>query len=182
MKPKTFLLGTLTGIISTIVILAIVFAVLLTRPVPVASAPAAAAQAEVVLSVDEVYLSNLATGLAQSEDSVIHAIAVDFRPGALVDIAVEGQLQILGIQIAPKAILGGAIEMSDGRLTFLLQKITVVGISIPRGAFIGPLQTAVTAMEEALNQSVRDALDESRLEAVSLTTDEACVTMGFRGK
>jgi hypothetical protein len=57
MKARYFVLGALVGVVGTIVAVAVIMALTITRPLPEVATPPSASSSDVVVSIGESYLS-----------------------------------------------------------------------------------------------------------------------------
>jgi hypothetical protein len=182
MRGKRFVLGILTGVALTLLVGAILAAIVLTRPVPDVSVPPSQMTGDIVISLSEGYLDDLATSLARRQEPSIQRVVVDVRPDGRLDITLLAQVNIvgirLGVQIKPVAVL----QAEDGRLRFAVQRISLVGPGISMDMLPGSMREAVSAMESMVNGDANGILTEAGLVPVSVVTGETTLTIGLRAE
>ena len=180
MKARYFVLGALVGVVGTIVAVAVIMALTITRPLPPVTTPPSASSSDVVVSVDESYLSTAATDLARSEEPAIRRVVADVRPGGRVDMTVVARVTILGVETDVNVTLISWVQVKDGRFQFSLEKIGLGGIGIPLEMLPGSLRAAIQAMEVDANETANSMLAESGLLPASVTTDDSGITVALR--
>jgi hypothetical protein len=182
MKAVYFVTGAVIGAITMFVIVGLIILVAVTRPVPPAPKPAVVTTQDMVLSFNEAYLTRQATASVQSQESVIRAVTVDVKPQSELDILLEGQFEVIGFEIKPKATLTGHLQVNSGSVQFQLQKIDIAGIEISRSILPRPLLDSIQAVETSLSDGVRDTLNQGGLVAVGVNTDESSIMIACRAQ
>lgn len=182
MRGKGFVVGIFTGVALTLLVGTLLAAIVLTRPVPDVSVPPSQLTGDVVISVSEAYLSDVATSLARRQEPGIQRIVVDVRPEGRLDLTLLAQVNIvgirLGVQIKPVALL----QEEDGRLRFSVQRISLVGPGISMDMLPGSMQEAVSSMESMVNGDANDMLLQAGLVPVSVVTGDTTLTIGLRAE
>jgi len=182
MKAKYFVFGVVAGIVATLVTLAIILTVVGTNPVPEGTPPPSAPAGDIVVSVSEGYMNALVTDIARSVAPVVQHVTVDIRPNGRMDMNIKARVIILGAETDVQVKLLGLIELDDGRLSFSMQRVSFAGIRIPWDLVPWSLRSAIEAMQASQNERMTKVLEISGFVPVSVTTDEATVSVALRAR
>ncbi len=182
MRGKPFVLGIFTGVALTLLVGAILAAIVLTRPVPDVSVPPSQLTGDVVISVSEAYLSDVATSLARRREPGIQRVVVDVRPEGRLDITLSAQVRIVGIRVGVQIKPVAVLQAEGGRLRFSVERISLLGPGISLDMLPGSLQGAVSSMESMVNGDVNDMLLKAGLVPVSVVTGDTTLTLGLRAE
>jgi len=182
MKAKYFVFGVVVGIVATLVALAVILTVVGTNPVSEGTTPPSAPAGDIVVSVSESYMNTLVTDIARSVAPVVQHVTVDIRPNGRMDMNIEARVIILGAETDVQVKLLGLIELDDGRLSFSVQRVNFAGIRIPWDLLPWSLRSAIEAMQASQNERMTKVLEISGFVPVSVTTDEATVSVALRAR
>jgi hypothetical protein len=182
MKLKYFVWGVLAGVVASAVVLAVAFAVLVTRPVPKLPQPASRLTGDLTVSVQESYLGPIATKLAREQEPMIQTVVVDVQPGARVDMILGLQVKILGQALDLQTRLSNAVQVDGARLRFDLQQIRFVGLDIPLDLLPQSLRTTLETTVADVNDQANRMLTENGLVPLSVTTDDSSITVSLRAQ
>jgi hypothetical protein len=180
MAAKQFLLGVLSGIVLTLVGVAIVVAFVATRPLPEVEPPPPMTSGDVVVSVTEDYLSTLATAMARSEEESIQHVSVDVRPQGQLDMLVTAQVSVLNTSVGLTIKLQGSVAVKEQRLRMSLLNVSFVGLAIPLEMLPASLRSTIESMEADWNWTMNNALLEYGFVPVHIQTDESSIAVGMR--
>ncbi len=178
MRARQFLFGVFTGVVLTLLGGAIVLAMFATRPVTRPEQPAEpGANGDLVVTVEEGYLSALATRWARSEEESIQGIVVDVLPGGRVDTILSVRMRILNMNVGLQMKLASSVAVDEGRLRFSLLNLSFVGMRVPLELLPASLRTRIESMETEMNQRMNSSLLEYGLVPVAVTTDQSSITV-----
>jgi hypothetical protein len=181
-RAGNFILGIVAGGLAILCVVSLILAFLVTRPIAQPPREAPPAAGDIVVSLDEAYLTQMATESIQSEEAPINRIAVDVLPGGKLDVILEASVKVVGLELTPAVKTTGFLEVSGGQLRFTLQRIQVGGIGVPLSSLPGRLREPVQALETDFSQQINDSLSQSGLVPVSVTSDGASITVTFKGQ
>ncbi|HNR97328.1 MAG TPA: hypothetical protein PKJ21_07895 [Anaerolineae bacterium] len=181
-KIVTFVLGIVSGAAVTLLTLVVVLAIILSRPVAATPVRAEASTSDVVVAIDEKYLSRVATEAMHQQQEAVQSVAVDVLPQAQLSIVITTRFEVIGIELHPSLKLVGFVQVADNLVGFSLQKIELAGISIPRSSLPGPLLGTVQALEVTLSKSINQALADTRLAPTTVSSTESTLDMFLQFK
>ncbi len=182
MRVKQFLLGVLTGVVITLLGVAIVLAFVATRPLPGPVQSPPAVTSDMVVSVTESYLGRMATELARSEEESIQSVAVDVQPEGRIDMVVMARIHILNRPVDLKIELISSVRVAENRLRLSLLGMRFVGLSIPLELLPGTLRSTLEGMGADLNRQANNMLLEYGFGPVSVATDQSSIAVSLRAQ
>jgi hypothetical protein len=180
MSTRGFVLGAVTGVIATALVVALIGMLLAVRPLPDVVEPSPGGAGDVVVSVREGYLSTLATEMALAEEEHIQQVLVDVRPAGRVDMTVRARVVILGLEMDVNVSMVSSLAVVEDELAFTVHRIGVAGLNIPLDLLPQSLRAALQRMEAMANQEANALLGENDLLPVSVASDESTITITVR--
>jgi hypothetical protein len=178
MRARQFLSGVFTGVVLTLFCAAIALAILATRPLPRPTQPTEpSASGDLLVSVEEGYLSALATDWARSEEESIQAIVVDVLPGGRVDTILTVRMRMMNVNVGLQMKLASSVEVDEGWVRFSLLDLSFVGMRVPLELLPVSLRTRIENMETEMNQRMNSSLIEYGLVPLAVSTDQTSITV-----
>lgn len=182
MRLKYFLLGLLGGVIVSAVVSVAAVVLLVSRPVPELPKAASASSGDITVSVQEGYLSRIATELAREQEPMIQQVVVDVQPGARVDMTLGVQVTVLGKTLDLQVRLINAVRVADGHLGFDVQKIEFAGLNLPLDLLPQSLRATLETTVADVNDQANRMLEETGLVPLDVTTDGSNITISLRAQ
>ena len=182
MRARYFLFGCGGG-----VMLAVLAAVALVASLakPGASVPPpspGSAAGDIVALVSENYLSRIAADLGRAQDRSVRSVTADVHPAGQLDLNIVATVSLAGLQGDVQVKVSGTLTLSAGRPSFVLEKISVIGIAIPVSALPQSLRTTIESTRQDMTDGFNRQLDEAGFVVVALSSDESNLTVTLRAK
>ena len=181
-RGATFAVGIIAGVVVILCVLSLLALFLATRPIPVPVEATEPSTQDLVVSLDEAYLTRIATVSAESDDPVIQRVIVDVKPESRMDITIQALVEVIGLEFSPSIQGVGFLEVNNGQLSFVLQKIQLGGIGVKRSTLPSPLLRSIEEMEASFNEQMNQAFVEGDLTPVGVSSDESSITITFKSQ
>jgi hypothetical protein len=175
-----FVLGLIVGALGTVLLAALILVFVVTRPMPKTPETTAAA-GDIVVTVDENYLTRMVTDSMQEQEGIKEVI-VNVQPQAVMEFTFVAQIEVVGLELNPSIKGTGFLQASNQRLEFTLQKIELAGITVPRSSLPAALLEPIEKIEADFSQQINDSLTQSNLTPVGVASDDQSIVVTFKGK
>jgi uncharacterized protein YpmS len=179
-RLKYFLFGLAMGIVVSVVAAVVALLMLVSKPLPVAHLASQTVAGDVTVTVQEGYLSEMASEMAKEKDPSVQGVVVDLRPANRLDLTVQTRVSVLGLQMTLGLKVVTSVQVENGRLKLATERLDLAGLGIP----VERLPDSITAGLEAAVDEVSDeanrALAKSGFTLLSVTTDEQGITVVAR--
>jgi len=177
---KQVLLGVLLGVAIAVAAMGTGLAFLVTRPVPEPVPLPPTSGGDVVLNVSEPFLSAMISDLLRSEEESIRDVTVDVQPEGILDITLAAAVRLLNVPLTLRIQLLNALQLQGQQLQVSLLKINLGGLDIRLDWLPASLQRLITSWADDATRQANEGLRKANLVPVSLSTDDATITLGLR--
>ena len=183
MRVRQCLLGFLSCVLPTVLIVTVMLVLLATSPSPPADPSPPSAPGDIEVRVSEDYLSRFASLMARERYSSIHDMELDVQPENQAQIRVSAQVYIGDRPFLLGVAMDTSLAVQAEGLRLSVDSIRVLGgLDIPVESLPGPLRAIIDDVQVAINSEINQLLLANGLVPVGISTDDRTVTVALRAR
>jgi hypothetical protein len=138
----------------------------------------AAAAPDVAVQISEDYLNfRIAREIAALHVQGLTSVLAGVRPGALVDVLVEGMLGLGPIALPGKAVLHTQLSVSGNKVVVSVQSIEVANVTVSMSALPASMRQMLSDVVVSVDGAIADTLKAEGLVVQAITTGDHVITV-----